>query len=57
MMCVQDGLPGRNIMSVSPLGRLPIVIEVERTDPEVTGRYRYRTMRRIARMTSATDRT
>ena len=43
-------------MSVPPPGRLPIVPESERIDPEVTGPDRYRTMRRIARMAPAIDR-
>jgi len=43
-------------MSVPPPGRLQLVLEAERIDPEVAGQYRYRTMLR-ARMASAIDRT
>ena len=43
-------------MSVPEPGQLSIVLETERVDPEVTGRYQYRTMRRIARMTPPVDR-
>jgi len=43
-------------MLVPPPGQLPIVLEAEGIDPKVTGRDRYRTMRRIVRMTLAIDR-
>ena len=43
-------------MSVPLPGRLSIVLEAERIDPEVTGQDQYRTMRRIARMAPAIDR-
>ena len=43
-------------MSVPPPGQLSIVLEAERVDPEVTGQYRYRTMRRVARMAPLVDR-
>jgi len=43
-------------MSASPLGRLAIILDAGRVDPGVTGQDRYRTMRRIARMTPAIDR-
>ena len=42
-------------MSVPPSGRIPLVLEAERIDPEVTGQYRYRIMRRGARMAPAID--
>jgi len=57
MSCRWAGrLPGRGAMSGPPPGRVSLVLEAERIDPEVTGQYRYRTMRRAARMTSAIDR-
>ena len=43
-------------MLVPPPGQLSIAPEAERVDPEVTGEYQYRTMRRIARMTPPLDR-
>ena len=43
-------------MSVPPPGQLSIILAAERIDPEVTGRYQYRAMRRIARMTPPVDR-
>jgi len=42
-------------MSVPPPGRLQLVLEAERIGPEVAGQYRYRTMRRRARMAPAVD--
>ena len=44
-------------MSVPPPGRRQLVLEAKRIGPEVAGQYRYRTMRRRARMASAIDRT
>ncbi len=43
-------------MSVPPPGQLSIIPAAERIDPEVTGRYQYRAMRRIAHMTPLVDR-
>lgn len=43
-------------MSVPPLGQLPIVIETERAAPEVSTQYQYCAVRRVVRMTPATDR-
>ncbi len=52
----QDRLPGRGVMSGPSPGRLPLVIEAERIDPEITAQYRDRSMRRYARMAPAIDR-
>ncbi len=41
-------------MSVPPLERLPVTLEAECADPEVTGSYRCGTTRRIARFTPIT---
>jgi hypothetical protein len=41
-------------MSVSSLERLWVALGGERVDREVTGHYRSRTMRRLARMTPFT---
>jgi len=54
---VQDRLPGRGAMSGPSPGRIPLVLEAERIDPEITSPYRYRTMRRCARMAPVLDRT
>ncbi len=42
-------------MSGPSPGRIPLVLEAERIDPEVTGQYRYRIMRRSARTAPAID--
>lgn len=44
-------------MSGPSPGRLLLVIEAERIDPEITAQYRDRSMRRYARMAPAIDRT
>ena len=44
-------------MSGPSPGRIPLVLEAERIDPEITSPYRYRTMRRCARMAPVLDRT
>jgi hypothetical protein len=41
-------------MSVPPLERLWVALGAERADTEVTGHYRSRIVRRIARMTPVT---
>ena len=43
-------------MSVPPPGRLPLVLEAERIDPENTGQYRYRIVPRPAGMVPAVNR-